>query len=1311
MRFASIARMVLGPGGGTGLEFRGDEVMAVFTSARQAIRAAIDLQTAFVQASIDDPAFALPVGIGLDAGEAVEVEDGFRGGALNLAARLCSIAGPGEILASQSVVHLARKVDGVDQVDRGTARLKGIEEPVQLTLLAREGWDPADDEAFQQAIGRGVGRSATSFAVCPYRGLAAFQPDDADRFFGRDGLVAELVERVERDRVLFVIGPSGSGKSSAVRAGLIPAVVKGEIPGSERWGVALFSPSADPAKELAYQLQRAEREDGDGPGRGTTGTSPTELRAVADAICDRTGGLLIVIDQFEELFTLSSHRDQEAFVQTLAALVDQGASRVRLVMAMRADFYGVCATFPWLVRRATSNQALVGPMSRPDLRKVIEEPASAAGLQLEDGLVDTVLQDAGTDAAALPLISHAMAETWRRRDGRTLTLQGYRDAGGVAGSISKTADTLYESVMDDAEREACRRLMLRLVAPGEGTSDTRRRLPANELGRDPEPELSRQVAAEMTDARLLTVDRDSIEIAHEALLRSWPRLRRWIDEARDDLRTRQRVGHAAAEWIAEDRDPDLLYRGTPLHAAREWAAEHVEALGPDEQAFLAASVAADERERARAEEASRRSRRLRRTAVAVLGALTVAAVVASLIAFSALGQSRRRYAESLAHQAWAVADSDPRTAIALAAESLARTGSDPIDARAALVYASEELAGEFARSGQPIGVGDATTIAVSPDGSLIATGNRDGSLSTWGSDGASLARDVPGHTEAIEEMDVTPDGRSLLSVSDDGSVLLWDLRNPSRPTPTELGTTADIVWSVTVSPDGSTAATVSEDGTITLWDLAAPDGGGEVLTKLGFDTITASFSPDGELLMIGNGLGEVTGIDVDDGSVAIPTTQAHGSDLWEIEFDEAGSRVVTASSDGRVRVWDAASLELVDEPFDDTAFDARAALVIGDDVVAGDEQGRLLVAPLDGSAPPTASAPGTAQIVDAAWGGGTLATLAFDQRMQLWSEAAEPTAIVLGDQGGGAFGLAADPDGTRLAVGDGDGSVVIYDPATGDEEQGFRGLHGGAVLGLAFSDDGTRLASGGEDGSVFVLDAETGRPLASPPPSGSAISSVVWADDRLLTGGADGIVRIWSEGSLDGELGPHAGGVTSMALGPDGMLAVADFGGQVTLWDLDAQERFGPPFAIDDNAVWDVAWSPDGSSFAAALDDGSVTRWDVEARAQVGGALTPQPGGAAAVAYLDDSTIVSTTREGVVRLWDAGEGVPLGIELEGHDLAAWHVVALPNGRFATSSEDGTVRIWDVLDPDRACERAAGTLGLAALGPFLGEDEEPVACGS
>ncbi len=1312
MRFASIARDSLERGGGSGLQFRGDEVLAVFTSARQAIRAAVDLQSDFVQATIDDPGLALPVGIGLDAGEAVEVADGYRGGALNLAARLCSIAGPGEILASESVVHLARRVEGVSQLDRGSASLKGFTEPVRLTLLMKEGWDPARDDAFQQAIGRRAGRPGAGFAVCPYRGLAAFQPEDVDRFFGRDELVAELVERVDRERVLFVVGPSGSGKSSAVRAGLIPAIGRGAVAGSDRWAVALFSPRSNPASELAYQLHRAAEKAGVRTSASTdaaTSPSPTEIRSLADTICDSTDGLVIVIDQFEELFTLSSRREQEMFVQMLAAIADPPGSHVRVVMAMRADFYGVCATFPWLVRRATANQALVGPMSRADLRKVIDQPAASVGLLLEDGLVDTVLEDAGTDAAALPLISHAMAETWRRRDGQTLSLQGYRDAGGVAGSISQTADTLFETVLTEPEQQTCRRLMLRLVAPGEGTSDTRRRLPMGELARDRDPEVSRRVAAELTDARLLTVDRDSLEIAHEALLQSWPRLRRWIDESRDELRTRQRIGHAVAEWHAQERDPDLLYRGTPLHAAQEWAADHGDTLGPAEQEFLAASVQAFEREQARSREAARRSRRLRRTAVSALGALTVAAVVASLVAFSALGESRRRYAESLATQARAVADSDPRTAVALAAEAIARSGTDPVDARAALVDASEALAARFVPAGPAVQVGDASTVVVRPDGSLIVTGNRDGSISTWSATGVSLAAHVPGHMKAIEEMDFTPDGRWLISAGDDAAVLRWDLADPSDvPPPVVLGTMSGTAWSVTVAPDGKTAASASEDGTIDLWDLESQRRIGGVWAHLGFDTITASFSPDGELLLIGDGLGEVTGLSVDDGSIAIPTFQAHLSDVWEIEFNEDGSRFATASSDGRIRVWDTATLDLVDEPFDRTAFIAQGVLIVGDDVLAGDEQGRLLEAPIDGSAPPTASASRSAQIVDAAWGSGTLATLGSDQRVQLWSSSEEPTAVTVEEQPGGAFGLAASPDGSRLAVGDGEGNVGVYSSASGERELGPLGLHEGRVMGLAFSEDGTRIASSGADGSISVIDAETGRPLGGPASSDQAINAVLWAGDRLLTAGDDGMVRVWSDDRLDAELGPHAGAVTAIALAPDGTLAVADFTGRVSFWNLDG-ERIGEPLVADDNVIWDVAWSQDGSTLATASDNGVVALWDAASRSQIA-ALTPQPGGAASVAFLDDGdSIVTTTRDGAVRLWDIASGAPLGGQLQGHQAASWGAVALPARRFATSSEDGTVRIWDILNPDRACERAAGTLGLGALGPYLGEGEEPIAC--
>ncbi|MFN2469388.1 MAG: adenylate/guanylate cyclase domain-containing protein, partial [Gaiellaceae bacterium] len=629
--------------------------MAVFTSARRAIRTATELQAAFVEATIADPSFPLPVGVGLDAGEAVEVQDGFRGGALNLAARLCSLAGPGEILASEGVVHLARRVDGIAQVERGSAQLKGLAEPVRVIQLIRAGWDPQEDAAYQAAIGHvSSPRFAGLQEVCPYRGLAAFQPEDGGRFFGREALVASLVEQLDRERVLFVVGPSGSGKSSVVRAGLIPGLRAGVIPGSERWPVALLSPRSNPAAELSYQLRRAADRDeapADVPGPVSAVVSTEEARRLTDSIGGRSGGLLLVIDQFEELFTLSQRREQETFIEMLAAVVDPAASRVRAVLAMRADFYGVCATFPWLARRITANQVLVGPMSRADLKQAVEQPAVGAGLRLGDGLVDEVLGDAGSETAALPLVSHAMAETWRRREGRTLTLAGYREAGGVAGSISQTADALYETVFNDAEREACRRLMLRLVTPGEGSADTRRQLSIGELDSDHDPAVSRRVAAEMIDARLLTADRDSLEIAHEALLRSWPRLRSWIEEGRDDLRTRQRIGYAAAEWSAEDRNPDLLYRGTTLQVALGWMAVHGDVLGPAEEDFLAASREAWLQAKAQSEEAARRSRRVRSVAVSLLALLTVAAVGASIVAFSALGEARSRFGQALATQA------------------------------------------------------------------------------------------------------------------------------------------------------------------------------------------------------------------------------------------------------------------------------------------------------------------------------------------------------------------------------------------------------------------------------------------------------------------------------------------------------------------------------------------------------------------------------------------------------------------------------------------------------------------------------------
>src|ERR671919_1345166 len=307
-KFAAVAREGVEARGGVVVELRGDEALAVFDSARQAIRASIDLQRRFVDETVEDPTLPLPVGIGLDAGEAVPVDGGFRGGALNLAARLCGIAGPAEILASPAVTHLARKVDGVAYVDRGPVELKGLADPVQVVRLRAEADDPAEDMAFRRALGSSAVLLAPPvpgvIARNPYKGLRAFEEGDAPDFFGREELVDELVKRVKQSRFLAVVGPSGSGKSSTVRAGLIPALRRGAIPGSEGWFVAQMVPGDDPFAELAAALLRVAVNPPSALIEQLERDDHGLLRAVKRVLPADGSELVLVIDQFEEVFTL-----------------------------------------------------------------------------------------------------------------------------------------------------------------------------------------------------------------------------------------------------------------------------------------------------------------------------------------------------------------------------------------------------------------------------------------------------------------------------------------------------------------------------------------------------------------------------------------------------------------------------------------------------------------------------------------------------------------------------------------------------------------------------------------------------------------------------------------------------------------------------------------------------------------------------------------------------------------------------------------------------------------------------------------------
>ena len=585
----------------------GDEpVLAAFASAQDGFDAARELAT------------RLGSRVAAVTEQAEPLAGTYRGKSAAAATQLFNLTEPGQVLIDDPT---AASVDGRLPPEIGLAEV-----PAGWALVAP---------------GLSIPPRA---ATCPYRGLIAFAAEDGDLFFGREEVVTSILERILDGGFMAVVGASGSGKSSLVRAGLVPAyrrVREGQV--------VVITPGTNPAAEL----ERA-------------------LAAGAPA--------LLIVDQFEEVFTLCP--DESARARFLDDLMDLREATSAVVIALRADFYGRCAVHPRLAAAVAEHQHLLGPMRSEELRRAIEGPARAGGLRLEAGLVDAMLADVEGEPGGLPLLSHALYESWGRRDGRVLTTAGYRAAGGVRGAIAQSAERVFLACSPQ-EKLLVRRLFLRLTALGETTEDTRRRVPLAELL----PEEGGQAAAvleQLAAARLLVVGDDSAEIAHEALIREWPRLRGWLADDREGLRTLRQLTTAARTWDDTGRNDADLYRGPRLAAALELPGD----LSRVEREFLDASNDAQARELT---DARRRARRLR-----VLLAAVAAALVAALIAgsFALVQRGRARHtatvaqAGRLAAQSREVAAKHPDLGLLLALEG--DRLDDSVDARGALLGALEQ---------------------------------------------------------------------------------------------------------------------------------------------------------------------------------------------------------------------------------------------------------------------------------------------------------------------------------------------------------------------------------------------------------------------------------------------------------------------------------------------------------------------------------------------------------------------------------------------------------------------------------------------
>lgn len=553
------------------------------------------------------------------------------------------------------------------------------------TFLAGTTWvefrDSLDDaDAFHRLVcgirgaepGPGPGQAIYE-GQCPYRGLRVFDVGDAPFFFGREALVQWLLNEIRPapegqavNRFLAIVGASGSGKSSVARAGLVAAIKHDAIPDSSRWPVAILRPGLDPVESLAVALSQALN-------LGQNASALTDLISefqknektlhliARRSLPDHAPGmrLMVLVDQFEEVFTLCRNEElREALIRNVlyAAKVAQG--QTLMILTMRADFYAKCAVNAELAAAFSDHHILVGPMTEDELRRAIERPMQLVGGELEGGLVDLLLQDVRQQRGALPLLQHALLELWHKREGRRLSVKAYQEIGKLEGALQRRADVTLRAFSAD-EQELCRRIFLRLTQPGEGTEDTKRRVPIQELqSLSGGSVAAEEIVQKLADAPLLTTEGDLkqndafVEVAHEALIRNWPQLRKWIDADRAGLRTRTRLSEASREWENAGHESAYLYTGARLVVAAEWADSHPGELSSAEAEFLRLSLEGQKQreaseleaaqrlsraEAARAEEAEKRAKeqkqaasKLRRRAFAAAGAAIAALILLGL---------------------------------------------------------------------------------------------------------------------------------------------------------------------------------------------------------------------------------------------------------------------------------------------------------------------------------------------------------------------------------------------------------------------------------------------------------------------------------------------------------------------------------------------------------------------------------------------------------------------------------------------------------------------------------------------------------
>lgn len=1153
-------------------------------------------------------------------------------------------------------------------------------------------------------------------APCPYLGLRSFGAEDARYFFGRDETVVDLTRLVRGGGLVAVVGASGSGKTSLLRAGVIPALEAS----SEGWTVAAMKPGS---------------------------AAPTAALARCSAVFTGHERALLLVDQFEELFTADVPEDaKEQFITDLVALA---GGPTTVVIAVRADFYEACTRYPGLVAALQGRQVVLGPLRPEQLREVIERPAKAAGLLQEDGLTETLLHDArvhhaGEHTAVLPLLSHALLATWQQRSGLLLTLSGYRATGGIDEAISRTAEDAYKALSPEDQSHA-RGLLLRLVRPGEGVEDTRRRLLLNDLADQESLDTARRVLGVLAEARLVTVDSDGIEITHEALLYAWPRLRSWIQENRAVLLTLQQLADAARAWDQAGRQEADLYRGPRLDAAartvRRQQVDNCTAgvLGPVTRDFLDHALGL----RKRQEHAARRTQRTRRTVIVVL---CVLALLASVVSFVSVRQHRQA-----AHQAALTRSAE------LAAEASAVRSTDPGLAAQLAVAAyrsaptKDSITQLYAALGAPLNsvVGDTghqiLRIATQREGDLAAAAGTDGSVHIWDMVAPSApVLEATLHTAGTAAIALSPRDRLLAAACPaKPGLCLWNLADSRKPRVVErLPRPADSpggrlkVMSMAMNSDGTLLAAAVSGGTTLVWSIAEPAHSRLVAelptpTSRKSDGLAAvAFSPRDDLLATTVLGGKTLLWDLSRPST--PTSTATIAEGYaSVAFNSDGT-MLSAAGDREFGLWRTddpsrpRQVKVADYAFPRAGLSNLMAVAFSPDGsrlavsgVGGNHNGQLCQLSLSpvrvtGEPTPACTPTGFGTLAMAYLRGGALLSGGPDGVVRSWRTAQRQVDDADFSYYSPSWGFSRNgrfmvgPVGTASSS-----SIGIWDVSAPQHRVATIKLSDGVQQAELIGPNDDTLLSVSHDGKVQLWDLhDPHRPVrgaslgtAKFPTRGNLIISTgVFADragDLVTVPGSDGRVQLWR--ITDAR---HAAKAGSFSLSsPDDWSGIMDDGRTA--------------FVATSRGIqwWDIKdpWHPvrgDTTQLAGANQEGLAARGNVMAvlirqRSALNGGNTvhllevtagtvhvslPLKGVIGTTAVIsNDSRLLATTGsgDGTVRLWDISDPrrPRTGATVRTLQQTKGITFDMRNRLMADWNLDDGIQLWDIHDPARPVLKA------------------------